>query len=203
MKRNHILILLTLLLLAFGLTACAGSGQAAQETDGEPDVSEMYAPPEDTGADAGSEDGTVTLPEGDTPLAGKPVDTAAYIQQVVDLVNKERAAKGLGKLTALPKIETAAATRAKELITSFSHTRPDGTKYRTALEANGVKAGYTGENVAMGYRTPEAVVKGWMNSTGHRDNILKSAYTHVGVGYAVDSKTGYAYWCLLLTSKPS
>ena len=194
MKVKKLLLLFTALLLALGLMACAAS---QEEADGEPDLSEMYCPPED---------GSTLIDDGDVPLGSAPGENKeqpSYIQQVIDLVNQERAAQGVGELTAMPEIETAAAVRAEELVTSFSHTRPNGTKYRTALEDNGVKAGYSGENAAMGYRTPADVVKGWMKSEGHRKNILKAEYTHAGAGYYVDSSTGYAYWCLLLTSDPS
>lgn len=76
--------------------------------------------------------------------------------------------------------------RAEELEELFEHTRPDGSSCFTALDQAGINYRAAGENIAMGYRSPEAVVEGWMNSPGHRANILNGDFTHIGVGYAPD-----------------
>ena len=86
----------------------------------------------------------------------------------------------------------AAHIRAKEIVQSFSHTRPDGRTCFTAASDLGVSYRTAGENIAYGYQTPEQVVQGWMNSEGHRKNILSSSFTKIGVGCY--EKGGVLYW---------
>jgi uncharacterized protein YkwD len=83
--------------------------------------------------------------------------------------------------------------RAEELIQSFSHTRPDGTSCFTAFDEFGVDYRAAGENIAAGQKTPEDVVNSWMNSSGHRANILSENFTAIGVGVAEDVN-GTLYW---------
>lgn len=117
-----------------------------------------------------------------------------YATQVLNLVNKERAAYGLSALTTDPTLTKAAQVRAEELKTSFAHSRPDGSSCFTVLDEYNVFYWSAGENIAAGYPTPEAVVEGWMNSTGHRANILSANFTAIGIGYAT-SDAGYGtYW---------
>ncbi|NLL80316.1 MAG: CAP domain-containing protein [Clostridiales bacterium] len=120
-----------------------------------------------------------------------------YAVRVVELVNKERAKNNLAPLTIDTSVTAAADTRAKEIVQSFSHTRPNGTSFSTALKEHGVSYRGSGENIAWGQKTPEEVVKTWMNSPGHRANILNSKYTKIGVGYYVNGKT--PYWVQLFT----
>ena len=82
----------------------------------------------------------------------------------------------------------AAMVRAKECDESFSHDRPNGTSCFTALKEAGVKYFSAGENIAMGYRTPADVMKGWMDSEGHRNNILDPDFTDFACGVY---KSGY------------
>lgn len=189
-------------LLAAALAALMLAGCGAPETHDEaPDLSDMRFTDDLTeDGDGLFEIGSQDVPLGDEP--GEVPEEGAYVREVIELVNAERTAQGLGELKTLPEIDAAAAVRAQELAVSFSHTRPDGTKYRTALEAQGVSAGYTGENASMGRHTPSMTVAGWMKSEGHRANILKPEYTYAGAGYCVDPATGYACWILLLTSDP-
>ena len=92
----------------------------------------------------------------------------------------------------------AAQTRAGELQTSFSHTRPSGASCFTALTEAGVSYARAGENIAYGQSTPEAVVQSWMSSSGHRANILSSSFTTIGIGCTVVN--GTAYWAQLFTA---
>ncbi len=115
------------------------------------------------------------------------------IQKVIDLVNAEREKAGVAPLTRDPGLCSAAGVRARELASSFSHTRPDGRGYETAVDDAGVSYRGVGENVAMGYCSAEEVVSGWMGSEGHRGNILLSNYTSIGVGY-YKASDGYCYW---------
>jgi len=105
-----------------------------------------------------------------------------YAQVVVNLVNVERAKAGLKPLEIDAKVASAAQIRAKEVITVFSHTRPDGSSCFTALSQTGALYKGAGENIARGQRSPEQVVKEWMASEGHRANILNGNFKYIGVG---------------------
>ena len=116
----------------------------------------------------------------------------SYAAQIAALVNKERAANGLSALKVSDVMSDAANVRAKEIQSVFSHTRPDGKSCFTALTEAGVKYTYAAENIAYGQKTPEAVMKGWMNSSGHRANILSAKAQYIGIGVAY--KNGTYYW---------
>jgi len=131
----------------------------------------------------------VTPEEPDTPSDS---GLSAYAQEVVRLVNVERAKYGLSALTVNTKASQAAQVRAAEQARSFSHTRPNGTSCFTALREAGVSYRSAGENIAYGQRTPQAVVSAWMNSSSHRANILGRQFTQIGVGYTTIG--GTAYW---------
>ena len=121
-----------------------------------------------------------------------------FASQVVELVNAERAKYGLSALTVDAKVQQAALVRAKESAQSFSHTRPNGSSFSTALTEAGVSYRRAGENIAYGQRTPQQVMNAWMNSSGHRANILNEDFTTIGVGYTVIN--GTAYWAQLFTA---
>ena len=116
----------------------------------------------------------------------------SYVQEIAELVNRERAANGLTALKLSPVMSEAANVRAKEIQTAFSHTRPDGRSCFTALSEAGVKYTYAAENIAYGQKTPAEVMKGWMNSSGHRANILSKNAQYIGIG--VQYKNGVYYW---------
>ena len=122
----------------------------------------------------------------------------AYIQQVITLVNEERAKAGLSPVTEAGDVAAAASVRAREIPGNFSHSRPNGTYYNTALDEGGVKYRGSGENIAYGQRTAAEVMNGWMNSQGHRANILNGNYTNIGVGY-YENGSGVKYWVQLFT----
>ena len=132
-----------------------------------------------------------SLPDTDT-------ENADFVRQVVDLVNRERAKAGLSPVTADTSIQAAAQVRAREIEKSFSHTRPDGSSFNTALTQQGVTYRGSGENIAWGQKTPEQVMNGWMNSEGHRANILNKNFTKIGVGYHQNA-SGINYWTQLFT----
>ena len=110
----------------------------------------------------------------------------------MQLVNTERQKAGLSPLTLDSTLSANAKLRAQEIVTHFSHTRPNGTQFSTAIT---IPWRTVGENIAWGQRTPQEVMNGWMNSKGHRDNILKSSYTKLGVG--VYESGGRLYWVQL------
>ena len=123
----------------------------------------------------------------------------AYAQEVIRLVNIEREKAGLPALKTDALLNQAAQQRAVEIADSFAHTRPDGSNCFTVLKEFGISYRACGENIAKGQITPERVVTGWMNSEGHRKNILNGNFTTIGVGYYVDN-TGTAHWSQLFTA---
>jgi len=135
------------------------------------------------------------IPDSDLPETDSSNDHA-YIKEVVDLVNIERAKEGLAPLSIDTKVQAAAQVRAQECEQSFSHTRPNGSNFATALKEQNVSYRRAGENIAWGQRSPEEVVNAWMNSAGHRANIMNSNFTKIGVGYYQNAK-GVNYWSQL------
>lgn len=129
--------------------------------------------------------------EPDAPEESGGVQEAA--EAVASLVNAARQDAGLSELELDADLCAAAQARAQEIAQSFSHTRPDGSSCFTILEEFGISYRAAGENIAMGQRTPEEVMDGWMNSSGHRANILNGTFTSIGVGYYVDG-AGAAHW---------
>lgn len=115
--------------------------------------------------------------------------------QVVRLVNQERAAAGLGSLSSDSQLAAVAQKKAEDMAKNgyFSHTSPTYGSAFDMLKAAGISYRTAGENIAKGQKTAETVMNGWMNSSGHRANILSSGYTRIGVGYAVDG-SGMPYW---------
>lgn len=133
-----------------------------------------------------------------TPETDSSAGQHAYIKEVVALVNAERAKEGLAPLTIDTKVQAAAQVRAKECEQLFSHTRPNGTSFSTALKEQNVSYRSAGENIAWGQKTPQEVVTAWMNSSGHRANIMNANFTTIGVGYYENAR-GTDYWCQLFT----
>lgn len=115
-----------------------------------------------------------------------------YEQEVVRLVNAERARYGLSALRIRSDLCGCARAKSQDMHDSgyFSHTSPNYGSPFDMMKHFGVTYAYAGENIAMGYSTPAAVVEAWMNSEGHRANILSASYTQIGVGYVADG----GYW---------
>ena len=117
-----------------------------------------------------------------------------FDQRILELVNIERANVGLDSLSIDSQLDQAANLHTDEMVQAdqMSHQLPGEASLGDRVSATGYDWTRLGENVAAGYTTPEAVVAGWMNSTGHRENILNPEFTHLGVGYenAPDNITG-------------
>lgn len=142
-----------------------------------------------------------TLRVGAAPAKPNPADeTTTWAAEVVKLVNNERAANGLEELETSDELTQVAQTRAKKITTNYSHTRPDGSSCFTALTEAGIYYYSSGENIAAGYKSPEAVVTGWMNSPGHRANILSPKFNKIGVGLCFADDSYGCYWTQVFTS---
>ena len=121
------------------------------------------------------------------------IDLVYYADEVFRLTNIERANAGLSAFSHDGALTRTAVVRANELPSYFSHTRPDGSSCFTAYDENGVSYRAAGENIAEGHTSPREVVDGWMNSPGHRANILNSDFSYLGVGVAM-SDSGRLSW---------
>lgn len=117
-----------------------------------------------------------------------------------DLINEQRTKRGLSALEHDDAIQEACDVRAVEIAESFSHTRPDGTSCFTALEDAGVSAGGCGENICAGTTSPKAAVEAWMNSPGHKANILTKKFKKGAIGFYYDPDSEWTYhWVQLFT----
>lgn len=124
-----------------------------------------------------------------------------YKAQVVAIMNQERANAGVGGISQNASLDAVAQIRAQEIVQSFSHTRPNGTSCFTILDEGGIAYMTAGENIAAGYGDPASVMSGWMNSPGHRANILNGSFGQVGIGYYTDPNSGYGtYWVQIFTN---
>lgn len=104
--------------------------------------------------------------------------------EIVRIVNEERYRAGREGISIFGKIQSAAGIRAKELPELFAHQRPDGTSCFTVLTDKNISYRAAGENIAAGQTSPSDVMNSWMNSPGHKSNILSESFDHIGVGYA-------------------
>lgn len=117
-------------------------------------------------------------------------------QEILNLVNQERSKQGLQKLTLSNKLTSVANTKAKDMAVNnyFDHNSPTYGSPFEMLQSFGVTYSYAGENIAAGQTTAQRVMTDWMNSSGHRANILNKNYTQLGVGYSKGGSYG-VYWC--------
>ncbi len=123
----------------------------------------------------------------------------SYEREVVRLVNVEREKAGLKALTHDWELSRVARIKSQDMKDNkyFSHTSPTYGSPFQMMKSFGIKYRSAGENIARGQATPQAVVNAWMNSSGHRANILNSSFTHIGVGYVADGK----YWTQMFIGK--
>mgnify|MGYP001041825402 CR=1 FL=1 len=124
----------------------------------------------------------------------------SYAEKVLKLVNKERAKAGRKALKLDGLLNRAAMVRAKEIREVFSHDRPDGSSCFSIMKEIGISYRAVGENIAAGQLTPEDVVNSWMNSEGHRANILSKDFEKLGVGYVKTGGTYKHYWVQLFSA---
>lgn len=131
------------------------------------------------------------------PPATPPVNLSATAQQIVDLVNQERQAQGLAPLAVNARLTEAAAIHAGQMVSfnRMEHTLPEAQYPGLVDRINAVGYRYSsaGENIAYGYSNAASVMNGWMNSPGHRANVLSTGFTEIGVAVAYTSQ-GVAYY---------
>lgn len=136
----------------------------------------------------------------DRPVQGSSsvsagIQSSSAASEVVRLTNSARSKNGYAALVEDGALSEAAAVRAREIARSFSHTRPSGASFSSALSESGVSYLRAGENIASGQKNASEVVNAWMNSPGHRANILNSSYSRIGS--ASVNIDGTHYWVQL------
>ena len=151
----------------------------------------------------GSGNGTTSKPDNNTGSDSNnsgstnqgSTNFAAYQQEVVNLVNKERAKYGLSALKSNSSLANVATIKSQDMVNKnyFSHTSPTYGSPFDMMKQFGISYKTAGENIAMGQKTPSEVVTAWMNSEGHRKNILSSSFTQIGVGVAKNANS-QLYW---------
>ncbi|MFC7394351.1 CAP domain-containing protein [Scopulibacillus cellulosilyticus] len=119
----------------------------------------------------------------------------AYEQKVVELTNQERQKNGLQPLKVDNQLSKMARDKSQDMADNgyFDHQSPKYGSPFDMMKTYGIKYTAAGENIAAGQKTPEEVVNSWMNSPGHRANILNKDYTYIGVGYVKGGSYG-TYW---------
>ncbi|WP_042346765.1 CAP domain-containing protein [Bacillus massiliigorillae] len=134
------------------------------------------------------------------PEQEKPsTSVSAYEQKVVELTNAERAKQGLKPLTLDVELSKVARIKSQDMKDKnyFDHNSPTYGSPFDMMKKFGISYNYAGENIAQGQRSPEEVVKAWMNSQGHRENIMNPNYTHIGIGHVADNN----YWTQMFIGK--
>ncbi|MFC7319552.1 CAP domain-containing protein [Halobacillus campisalis] len=124
-------------------------------------------------------------------------DPSEFEEKVVELVNEERAKEGLEPLEMFDRLSDLARLKSQDMADNdyFDHTSPTYGSPFDMMNQYDFSYWSAGENIAAGQRSPEQVVEGWMNSPGHRENIMKEDFTHIGVGYVEESGDRYGtYW---------
>lgn len=169
------------------------NGQVVQQPAAEPTTPTTPAKPTQP-AQPAKEDKPATTPAKDPSNTGNTGNTnntntdstkSDFAAQVVKLVNAERAKAGLSALASDALLDKVALAKAKDMSDNkyFAHQSPTYGSPFDMMKQFGVTYSYAGENIAQGQKTPQEVVTAWMNSEGHRANILNKNYTQIGVGY--------------------
>ena len=134
-----------------------------------------------------------------TTMASPIVTITADEQLMLDVVNRERMERDLNSLSWCAALGRAATTHSRDMAARnfFEHVNPDGLEVSDRAETQGYRYRSVGENIAVGQRSVTEVMEGWMDSPGHRENILSDDYTHFGLGIATGDFEGQRkslYW---------
>lgn len=141
----------------------------------------------------------VIQPSTTTPTNSGFVVLAPDEELMLRLVNEERKSEGLNELTWCPALARSSQAHSDDMAARdyFEHASPEGGEVWDRAKEQGYNYSYVGENIAVGQRSVKEVMVGWMDSKGHRENILNSNFTHLGYAKAVgtfEGDTGYIYW---------
>ena len=221
-KARWLLLLIVIPVIVLGAVATVGRGlldgddarNTVALTGPAPSQTGKPSAGEDAGASAGTEEGDdaesspsetsrVEAQRSDPSATTSPAKKKAsrssgktsFQSQVIKLTNKEREKAGCKALKSNTALKTAAQKHSADMAKKdyFSHTGKDGRSPFDRMTDAGYAYSAAAENIAAGQRTPADVVKGWMNSAGHKANILNCAYSEIGVGYAKGGSYG-TYW---------
>lgn len=126
-------------------------------------------------------------------------DVSQFEQEVVDLTNQEREKEGLAPLEIDTELSKVAREKSKDMQANnyFDHNSPNYGSPFDMMQSFGIDYNTAGENIAQGQQTPEEVVDAWMNSEGHRENIMNGDFTHIGIGYVEEGN----YWTQMFIGK--
>ncbi len=154
-------------------------------------------PAEDNDTPSGDVGVTPPAEDNDTPSTDSNMNE--YEKEVIRLVNEIRVSNGLGELVADEELSRVARIKSQDMKDNnyFSHTSPVYGSPFDMMKSFGISYKTAGENIARGQATPQAVVNGWMNSAGHRANILNASYNTIGVGYVADGN----YWTQMFVGR--
>ena len=166
-----------------------------EQTPDKPSDDEVVIPPvqdDEVIIPPNQDDETVTPPETESAMS-------EFEKEVVRLVNEIRSSNGLGHLTADESLSRVARIKSQDMKDNnyFSHTSPVYGSPFDMMKQFGISYKTAAENIAMGYKTPKAVVDGWMNSPGHRANILNASFNTIGVGYVAAGN----YWTQMFVGR--
>lgn len=169
-KRIQKLLIVTLLVTVLSTNVCASPAMAKK-------IVKRTAPSEKTSQES-TEESTVE-------------DSKTYIEDMVKEINKQRKKAGVSELTNMEELNKAAEIRAKEISKTYSHTRPSGTNWNTVLADQGIKNTYWGENICNNQKTVKETMQIFMDSQGHKDNILRDTFDSVGIARIKNKSDSY------------
>ncbi|MFB5663966.1 CAP domain-containing protein [Alteribacillus sp. HJP-4] len=174
-------------------------GQAEPEAPAEEETAEPAAE-EETAEPAAEEEQAEAQPE--EQEEADEASESQFEQEVIELTNQEREKEGLAPLESYSELSDVARTKSEDMRDAgyFDHNSPNYGSPFDMMQQFGIEYQGAGENIAAGQSSPEEVVDGWMNSPGHKENIMKSDFTHIGVGHAEGGSYGH-YWTQMFVSK--
>jgi uncharacterized YkwD family protein len=164
----------------------SGTGNTSSGQVTQPSKPALPSKPSQPGTGTGNAGTGNTATNGNTKNTGTVAQKSSFATQVVTLVNQQRAKAGLSALKVSNSTLTKMALdKAKDMYNNgyFDHNSPTYGSPFDMMKKYGIRYSYAGENIAKGQRTPQEVMTGWMNSPGHRANILNANFTTIGVAY--------------------
>ena len=163
-----------------------------QDNDGITETPDAEKPEQDN-------DITVETPKQDNDNTVEESVLNEYEKEVIRIVNEIRVSNGLQPFETDEELSRVARIKSQDMKDNnyFSHTSPVYGSPFDMMKQFGISYKSAGENIARGQATPQAVVDGWMNSSGHRANILNASYNRIGVGYVADGN----YWTQMFIQK--